>query len=605
MKRTRRTLHALSLAATLAAAVPAPAQEADTARLDTVTVTSRTESALVTPMRTVDVIDRAEIAATPARTIADVLAMRLGVDVAPRSPAQADLALRGSSIEQVLVMVDGVPVSDVQAGHFDLDLAVPLDMVERIEVLRGTGSTLYGSDAVGGVVNIVTRRDAHAADADVSGGSFGTAGGSLFLADTAHAWAVRVGARGERSDGHRSDTDYRLGEGNVSLARELGEGRLRADVGVGIRSFGAGDFYGPYPSYERTGAATAAARWAAPLGRRWGLTATVDTRRHSDDFTLVRGDPALYRNRHLSWQSGAEVVTRWAAMPGVTVALGADGRDDQLASARLGDHTDDRGALFAEATLGHAGESSLDAGVRGDWSSIDGGFASPSLAAAVPVARWATLRASVGRGFRAPTWTERYYEDPANIGDAALRPETFWAGEVGVRLVPAGRARIDVALFARRARDLIDWAKPVGAPDSLPWHAMNVESATYRGAELVAEVPRLLDVDWELRASALSFGATGASGFVGKYALDPVTRSLSLSATLPVTARTAVSVDALAAHRAEEGSFAQVNARVAWQLHATSLYVDGMNLGDSRHLDAAGLPVAGRAVYVGLGWSLK
>ena len=134
---------------------------------------------------------------------------------------------------------------------------------------------------------------------------------------------------------------------------------------------------------------------------------------------------------------------------------------------------------------------------------------------------------------------------------------------------------------------------------------MNVESATYRGAELVADVPHLLDVDWELRASALSFSAAGASGFLGKYALDPVTRSLSLSASVPVTGRTELSVDALAAHRAEEGSFEQVNARVAWQLDATSLYVDGMNLGDSRHLDAAGLPVAGRAVYVGVGWSVR
>ncbi|HKK08312.1 MAG TPA: TonB-dependent receptor plug domain-containing protein, partial [Gemmatimonadota bacterium] len=107
--------------------------------------------------RDLEVLGRDAIEATPARTVAGLLRWAAGVDVRPRSPAQADLSLRGSSFEQVLVLVDGVPVNDPQTGHFDLDVAVPLASVERIEILRGPASATFGADAVGGVVNIVTR----------------------------------------------------------------------------------------------------------------------------------------------------------------------------------------------------------------------------------------------------------------------------------------------------------------------------------------------------------------------------------------------------------------------------------------------------------------
>src|SRR5690606_10576702 len=130
------------------------------------------------------------------------------VDILPRSPAQADLAIRGASFEQVLVLVDGLRVSDEQTGHFDLDLAVPIDMIERIEILRGPGSTLYGPDAVGGVINIVTR-SRPAVRLSALGGGFQTYGGG-FAASTGGAVALDAAAEYRGSDGHRAGTDYRI-----------------------------------------------------------------------------------------------------------------------------------------------------------------------------------------------------------------------------------------------------------------------------------------------------------------------------------------------------------------------------------------------------------
>jgi hypothetical protein len=110
---------------------------------------SRVSAELPLRTRSVQVLDRPTLESLPARSVAEALRWATGWSLGSRSPAQTDLSIRGGSFEQVLVLVDGVRMSDPQTGHFDLDLAVPLDRVERIEILRGPASAQYGSDAWG------------------------------------------------------------------------------------------------------------------------------------------------------------------------------------------------------------------------------------------------------------------------------------------------------------------------------------------------------------------------------------------------------------------------------------------------------------------------
>ena len=111
------------------------------------------------PGVTARIVTREEIDAVPARTLSELLMSLPGVDVRRRGVEgiQADIGIRGSDHDGTLILVDGEPVNDPQTNHFSADLDVPLDAVERIEVLAGAASALYGSGATGGVVNIVTR----------------------------------------------------------------------------------------------------------------------------------------------------------------------------------------------------------------------------------------------------------------------------------------------------------------------------------------------------------------------------------------------------------------------------------------------------------------
>jgi vitamin B12 transporter len=174
---------------------------------------------------------------------------------------QADLSIRGSGFEQVLVMVDGVPINDGQTGHFHLDHAVPLDAIERVEVLRVPASALYGSAAVGGVVNIVARRGRSELVARTHVVSFGAAAVGAEAALYAGRIAARVSADHDRSDGHRPGTDHRITQARLAVDAPLVYGTVRGDVACAGRDFGAEGFYAPFDSYEQTRTLTAALSW--------------------------------------------------------------------------------------------------------------------------------------------------------------------------------------------------------------------------------------------------------------------------------------------------------------------------------------------------------
>jgi vitamin B12 transporter len=600
-----RTMSPLALLCAAAIAHPALAQERAAHPLDTVRVTSRSGAELATSTRSVEVITREDLDRRAARSLSDVLAVALGVDAQPRSPAQADLGLRGSTYNQVVILVDGVRVSDVQSGHYALDLAVPVGLIERIEILRGTGSALYGSDAIGGVVNIVTRSDTSFAELGTRAGSFGGANGRLAFGATNKGTALRIGADVDRSSGHRDGTDYRISQVRGTAERTVGSARIAADVGLGARQFGAADFYSAYPSYETTRSTTADVRVRAPLASRVSLDGVVHTRRHSDVFTLKRDDPAFYQNTHLSWQSGAEATLRFAPTEGFRVAAGSELLDAQLKSARLGDHHEQRKAAFVEATAGRPGGAIIDARIRGDWSSVVGTFASPSVSASMPIGSAVQLRASSARGFRAPDWTERFYEDPANVGDSTLRVERFIAHEVGARVFPFAWMSADVALFERHARELIDWARPTGSPTTAPWQTMNFAAATYRGLEATMRLPDLVGVDWTLRGSGLRLDASTADGITGKYALRPLTRAFGVSAATRVVGGASLTVDALRARRSGETDHFALNTRLDQRFGAMHVSLELLNLTNEHWLDVVGKPVAPRSIFVGVEWRAR
>ena len=246
------------------------------------TVTGHAEDvSFQTLARTVVVITREEIQRLPVASIADVLAYAASVDVQSRGPfgVQSDFALRGATFGQTLVLVNGVRLNDSQTGHHNGDIPVPLDEIERIEIVMGAGSSLYGADAFGGTINVITRRSGTARELTLTAGAFGFASGDASIAGSAGGVREALAVSADRANGFETDRDFHTLD--VSSQTTFGRG-VQLWVSHLRKDFGAAGYYGPALSTEQTnqtlvsldGATPALGAWSGHWQAGYGRTAT-------------------------------------------------------------------------------------------------------------------------------------------------------------------------------------------------------------------------------------------------------------------------------------------------------------------------------------------
>ena len=413
-------------------------------------------------------------------TVEDYLRTDSSVQINQRGSGgyPADISIRGTSFEQTLVLLDGFRVNDSQAAHNNLDLPVPLADLANIEVLHGAGSTLYGADALGGVVDFVTRRpDLKSLWVSGAGGSFGE-NQQTFVGSYAHRnWAEQIAGHREYSSGFMYDRDFRNENASSEswLTSPLGVTDLL--LGGSDTPFGANNFYGNYPSYERTKG------WFASILQDVGprTNAGFAYRRHTDNFILIRDDPAYYANNHIdsSWQAVVRSKSTWSAgKNGVYYGLDFDG--DEIHSNNLGRHARNWGSGYADLDLRSWKRGTLSVGAREEI--ISGGYDvfSPMAAAAFWIASTLKARAAVGYGFRLPTYTDLYYSDPTTVGNPRLKPESAWNYEGGLDWFPRDTIGFSVTGFYSPQSNYIDYVRT--SPAAL-WHATNLNGLSFAGTE--------------------------------------------------------------------------------------------------------------------------
>jgi outer membrane cobalamin receptor len=393
--------------------------------------------------------------------------------------AQSDLTLRGGSFEQTLVLLDGFRINDSQTSHHNLDLPVPLEAMDSIQVLHGAGSTLHGADALSGAVDFITAAPhANMLQLNSGFGSFGASEQSLLAELSRRRWSSRLTGSHNLSTGFTTDRDYRneTASNEDWLSSRLGLTDLL--FAASDRSFGADQFYGDYPSWERTKG------WFAGVRQEVGshVQAAFAYRRHTDEYVLVRDDPAIYENNHIdgSWQGSLRSVFPLKGSSVLLMGLEADG--DSIDSNNLGQHARNRAAGYIDMDLNPAKSRwGLSAGVREEGFSggLQTAFA-PHLAGRYQIAKTVKLRASGGYGFRLPTYTDLYYSDPTTIGNPNLKPELAWSGDGGVDWNASARLAVSVTGFYSRQHDAIDYVR---ATASDPWQAVNLSGLHFAGVE--------------------------------------------------------------------------------------------------------------------------
>lgn len=527
-------------------------------------------------------------------TFVDLLKLDPSLDLRQRGPntIQGDLSIRGGTFGQTLILLNGRRMSDPQSGHHHLDLPIPLQAIDRIEVLRGAGSTLYGSDALGGVVNFITKPAGINEFRARSGlGSYGLNQQSLSAALLRKRWSQQVAAARELSTGFEPNRDYRALA--ASSATRLGSrlGATGIDLGYSDKPFGAQGFYGVYPSWERTRS------WLASMEQGMGerTHAAFTYRRHTDLFYLFRDNPQRYQNHHVaeSWQ--ASLRRREPLRNTATFSYGFEGMGEAIDSSNLGAHSRARGAAYGVFDMRVLKRFSFTAGLRDEAIQGLPGEISPSLAAGYWLSSRVKLRASASRAFRLPTFTDLYYRDPANIGNPALRPESAWSYEGGLDARPAGAWRLSAGMFHRREKDGIDYAK--SRLDD-PWRAMNVNRLRFTGVEAAAGWRWRAQVfDWSY--TGLRGAAAGQGGLISKYVFNYPVHSGVFAWTggwRGVVARTRLG----AVERRERSPYGLWDVSAAWTRGPVRPYFQAANLTGARYQEIPGVAMPGRSLLGGI-----
>jgi iron complex outermembrane receptor protein len=540
--------------------------------------------------RAVTVLTRDQIARLPARSIPDLLRFAASVDVRERGEhgMQADFSIRGASFGQTLVLVNGVRLNDAQSGHHNGDIPVPVEAIERIEVLYGAGSSLYGADAFGGTINIITRTTDDSAAASVTGGSFSTADGALRWSRGTRS----IAAEATRSSGFTSTRDF----WGVSAGAEtnLGEdGRLR--FGHVRKEFGAKGFYGASPSREWTDQTLATFEQRILEGSAWRANGRASYRTHGDRFLWDERTPGLFENRHRTHAALAGLKLQRALPNASRLTAGAEMGGDWITSTNLGAHRFARAGLFAEVEHRLGGRAVVYPGIRYDSFSSFGDSWSPSISASAWLGTSLKVRGAAGHAFRIPTFTELYYRDPAHEASGALSPETAWSGEAGADWLIGPTWLASATVFGRRERDVIDWVRTSAAEK---WRTTNLRRVDTSGVEL--DLRRFVGSGMVgLQYAWLSSRADDVS-YISKYVLEYARHSVAVVASVDLPWRLGLGERIAFTERADRRHYWVVDARIARTAGAFSLFVEGTNLLDTSYQEIIGVDMPGRAIVAGI-----
>lgn len=599
---------------------PAPAAPPQPGGSDSITVTTTVE-----PLPFAE-SDRSVLTIAPAAqptgafdTAVDLLRTDPSVNIQARAGegVQADLAIRGTTFEQSLVLVNGLRVNDPETGHLNLDVPVPLDAIHSIDVLHGSGSTFYGSDAIGGAVNLITAEPAtpltsapaFSLTARSGGGSYGSLENHLGVSIATKPFAEQITASRDTSDGFAFDRNYSSNAVASESWLHTPAGATDILLAASDRPYGANNFYGNYPEWERTKA------WLGSIQQQLGArtAASFGYLKHTDEFVLILGQPQIYENNHVT--TSYEAALRRADPLGrnATVSYGLEEAGDTIHSSSLGIHARNQGAGYANLSLRSLGRLSLSLGAREEVLSGYGSVFSPNVAGAVTLTSSLRLRAAASHGFRQPTYVDLYYSDPATQGNSALKPESSWSYEGGLDFAPSGgRITLTAAGFRLNQTNAIDYSKQVLATPAQTaaelWQAVNVPKLDLTGAEASLRI-RLTDHQQLTLAYTAAHSANLPPNYISEYAFNYAAQNAIFAWTadqLPaqifgaagkqLTLRTQVNV----VQKTTQTAYPLWDIDLARATGAVRPYLRMLNLSNTGYAELPGIPMQGRTILGGV-----
>jgi iron complex outermembrane receptor protein len=442
--------------------------------------------------RNVSIISRKDIETTPARSLQEVLSFTPGVDVRQRgvSGVQGDIGIRGGGFEQTLMLINGIKMTDPQTGHHIMNIPIPLQAIQRVEVMKGPASRIYGQNAYAGAINIVTMLpENRGLNVQAYGGDFGMKGisavSSLPIKLPFGKYKQTLSVSHDASNGHWYNSDYKVSNIFYEGGMELNDkNELRTMIGYSDRKFGANGFYtNRFPDQWESIQTFLASLSHTYNYENFYLQSRAYWRKNTDEFRLRRNEPAFFTNNHVSDVLALEFNGRHVSKIG-TSGFGIEGRKEQIESSNLGNRERSFLGVFAEHRIEFWDDFDFRAGVYSNYYNEYGWKHFPGAELGYQITHSSRVYTNYGASYRIPSFNDLYYEDPSNFSNPDLDPEEAQSFEVGYKLNKQ-RLRFEFVYFHRYTENLIDWNRQPSeiVPNPNRWTPRNISEVTFQGIE--------------------------------------------------------------------------------------------------------------------------
>lgn len=560
----------------------------------------------------ITLITKANIQATPARSVQEVLAFTPGIDVRQRgiSGVQADIGIRGGSFEQTLILVNGIKLSDPQTGHHMMNIPVLLQAIERIDVLKGPGSRIFGQNAYAGAINIITALpEKKSIVVQGFGGDFGMLGGNVYAALPIGKYKQVVSASHDASKGYWHNSDFKVSNMYYESGFNLNKkNQIRTMVGYSLRDFGANGFYSNrFPDQWEATKTLLASVSHTYTNKNLYIQTRGYWRKNEDEFRLKRNDPAFYTNIHKTEVLAAEINATYTSKIGKT-GFGIENRKEQISSTNLGDRNRILSGLVLEHRVEFFKNAVLRAGIYSNYYSEYGWKHFPGAELGYQLSPKSRVYANFGKSYRIPTYTELYYQDPSNNSNPNLRPEESLSYEAGYKYT-IKKISGEIVVFNRNSSNLIDYFRPASdsAVNPNKWAPRNIGSVSFLGIETAinytvnAGSKNLLIKNIGLSYNYIKANVEQKSSIESRYILSALKHQLIGRVQLNIFENTDLNINVRYIERITMSPYFLLDSKLNVKLpHRTVCFIEISNITNTHYTEAGYLQMPGRWFKAGI-----
>jgi len=583
-------------------------QSSEAQKLDSITITSaRIELPFKENSRTITVISSKDIQESPATNLAELLQQEAGIDVRRQgvNGMQADLYIRGGSFDQTLLLIDGIKVEDPQTGHHTLNMALPLEVIERIEIIKGPAARVFGQNAFTGAINIVTKSSVdHINSVGYKLGSYDQQQVSGTLGTQLGSATVIGHASVNTSEGYRYNTDFENQNYFVKGRFNTNANPIEMIGYFSERKFGANQFYAvgsAHDQYEETQSSLVGVSTKFQT-EKLKITPRVYWKRNQDMYLYIRERPEVYRNMHISNKAGVQVNASYTSTAGIT-GFGVDVAKVFMTSTNLGERDRLMANLFLEHRFSLANNSlDITPGLSVNYFSDFKFHAFPGVDVGYTINDQLKAYANIGYTYRVPTYTDLYYVGRTDLGNENLVPEEALSEEAGLKYFGTS-FNAYVAVFNRSSNNLIDYTKENEADK---WEATNLKSLTSTGVELNLSSrfkSGLYTQNINLGYTYLDENLSDVKTAYSKYVINSLKHHFTATFRSQFVKNLSQSIVYKFAERASGTSYSVVDVQATLNISDLELSIIGNNIFNAEYVETGFVPMPKGNVLVGVTYS--